>query len=232
MEEIDLMELFNIFWKKKFVIILIIFLFILLGIMYSYNYKVPKYKSSTTLLLAQNYSDSSNNVSNEITQTDIILNQKLVSTYSELIKSKTVIKQALTNLNMDIEDWEEVKKSTEVKELSNTQVIEITYSSEDYSVAYKIANELAKVFCDKVTEIYNINNIYVVDKAEIDKVPYNMNHIKDIMIFAIIGAGLSCMIIFIISMLDTTVKKVEDVEKATHLIVLAQIPEIKGGGKK
>ena len=38
--------------------------------------------------------------------------------------------------------------------------------------------------------------------------------------------------IFVFSLFDTTVKTAEDVEKSTGLNVLAQVPEIKVGGKK
>lgn len=231
-EEIDFKEIFSIFWRRKFAIIMTTLIFISIGIYYSFNYTVPLYKSSTTLLLAQNNSLETQKVTNEITQTDITLNQKLVSTYSVLVKSKTVLAQVLENLNMDKSLEESLKENIEVKAVEDTQVIEITYVNENPKTAYKVANELANVFCEKIVEIYNINNVYIVDKAEIEEEPYNINHIKDILIFAIIGMGLSCMIVFIISLFDTTVKSQEDVEKSTGLIVLAQVPEVKVGGKK
>lgn len=95
MEEIEIKEVFNIFWKKKFIIIAVAIIFAVVGGGYSVKFKKPMYKASTTLLLAQNYEQESNKQENEITQTDISLNQKLVSTYSELVKSKTVIKTVL-----------------------------------------------------------------------------------------------------------------------------------------
>lgn len=231
-EEIEIKEIFSIFWRRKFAIIITTLIFITIGIYYSFNYTVPLYKSSTTLLLAQNNSSETQKAENEITQTDITLNQKLVSTYSVLVKSKTVLDQVLENLNMDKSLEESLKKNIEVKAVEDTQVIEITYVNKNPKTAYKVANELANVFCEKIVEIYNINNVYIVDKAEIEEEPYNINHIKDILIFAIIGMGLSCMIVFIISLFDTTVKSQEDVEKSTGLIVLAQVPEVKVGGKK
>ena len=232
-EEIDLKELFNIFWSKKLIIIWIALIFIGVGVYYTFNYTTPKYKSSTTLLLAQNYSvEGEDEQINEITQTDITLNQKLVSTYSKLVKSKTVIKQVLENLNMSEELETELEKDIQVKALQDTQVIEITYSNEDAMIAYQVAHELSNVFCAKVSEIYNINNVYIVDEAEVAEVPYNINHIRDIILFAFTGIVLSCIGIFISSLFDTTVKVTEDVEKSTGLVVLAQVPEVKTEGEK
>ncbi|MCI9039309.1 MAG: hypothetical protein HFJ29_05515 [Clostridia bacterium] len=232
-EEIDLKELFEVFWKKKAIIILVTILFAIIGLGYTKYFVVPKYKSATTLLLAQNNSQSSMDTTNEITQTDITLNQKLVSTYGVLVKSKNVIGQVLQNLNMPNMNEDEVRKNISVKAVEDTQVIEITYVNENPKIAYLITAELAKVFSEKVVvEIYNINNVYIVDKAELAVEPYNVNHIKDILIFAIGGFGLSCAVIFIFSLFDTTVKTQEDVEKKTGLSVLAQIPAVKIGGKE
>ena len=52
MEELDLKELFDLFWSKKVLIILIILMFIIIGIIYTMGFTVPMYSSSTTLVLA------------------------------------------------------------------------------------------------------------------------------------------------------------------------------------
>lgn len=232
-EEIDFKELFDVFWKKKAIIILVTILSTIIGVGYTKYLVVPKYKSSTTLLLAQNNSQETEEGYNEITQTDITLNQKLVSTYGVLVKSKNVIGQVLENLNMRNIDQDEVRKNIAVRAVEDTQVIEITYVNEDPRIAYLITSELAKVFSEKVVvEIYNIKNVYIVDKAELENEPYNINLVKNTAIFATVGFGISCAIIFIFSLFDTTVKTQEDVEKKTGLAVLAQIPAVKIGGKE
>lgn len=235
-EEIDLKELFDIFWKKKGIIIVVTILFAVIGYGYAKYFVTPQYRSATTLLLAQNSAQKTDNnigeVTNEITQTDITLNQTLVSTYSVLIKSKSVIDQVLMELNLTKMDEEEVRKNITVRAVEDTQVIEITYVNEEPRLAYLITAKLAEVFSEKVVEIYNINNVYIVDKAELESEPYNVSPVKDIALFAIAGFGLSCIIVFIFSLFDTTVKTQEDVEKKTGLSVLAQIPAVKIGGKE
>lgn len=233
-EEIDLKELFDIFWKKKLIIIVVTALFATIGICYTRYLTVPKYKSSTTLLLVQNSSAELKNEekTNEITQTDITLNETLVSTYSVLIKSKNVLGQVIANLNLQEISEEELAADIMVKAVEDTQVIEITYTNADNKIAYLVANELANVFSQKVVEIYNINNVYIVDKAELAKQSYNIHWMKNMMLSAIAGFGLTCVTIFAISLFDTTVKTAEELEKSTGLVVLAQIPDMKTGGDK
>ena len=230
MEELDLRELLNIFWNKRVEIMVITLVFAIVGGIYSFVFTTPKYKSSTTLVLAtsndKNVGKTQTSSEAAITQTELTINSNLVSTYSELIKSKSVLRD-IKELNE-----EQLKKDVKVSAVSDTELIEISVSNEKSSYASKIANEIAKVFTNKVGEIYNINNVHVVDKAENSKKPYNINHKKDIIIFAFIGIVIVAAKILLLNMLDNTVKNEQDVEKSTGLLVLAQIPEINRKGGK
>lgn len=224
MEELDLKDLFQMFWNKKIHIILIILIFIVIGIIYTIGFVTPKYTSSTTLVLAaSDKKTSTNTVSDSITTTDITINSKLVATYSELVKSKNVLRQVISNLGIKVNE-ENLRNNITVSSVKETELIEITVSNENASYAAKIANEIAKVFTAKVGEIYNINNVHVVDEAEVSTEPSNINHTKDIVIFAFIGLVISVMYVLIANMLDTTVKTQEDIEKAIKIPVLANIP--------
>lgn len=236
MEELNLKQLINIIWNGKKYIIITIILSVLLGIGYSYFLVTPKYESSTTLVLAKAEEKVSNEISTGITQTDLNLNKNLVSTYRELIRSKTVIRQVMDNLKITDLKENTLRNNVSVSSVKDTELIEITVRDENPERATNIANEIAKVFTVQVAEIYNINNVHVIDKAELNNVPYNVHHTKDIAVIALIGAILSIVCIIILSLLDTTVKTQEDIEKVTGMIILAEIPEIsfdlKVGGKR
>ena len=221
MEELDLKELFNMFWTRKVHIILITLIFMVVGIIYSYVFVSPVYMSYTTLVLAT--ASESTSTSETITTTDITLNNNLVSTYSELIKSKTVLRQVIDNLGISRSE-DSLKNAVSVSAVKSTQLIEIDVTDANPTEAKMIADEIAKVFSSKVSEIYNINNVHVVDEAEVSDVPYNINHMKDLVIFAFIGIVVACIYVLIANMLDTTVKTQEDVEKKLGLTVLTTIP--------
>ena len=214
MEELDLKELFLIFWNRKLEILLITIIALIVGVLYSYFYLTPVYKASTTLILAQSSKTVDKTGDSSITQTDLTLNSKLVSTYSEIMKRKSVLSKVISNLGMSEKDMDSIKKNVSVKAVSDTELIEITVKNKDPEKAALIANEIAKVFSEKVVEIYNISNIYVLDRAEASNVPCNINHAKDLVIFAFIGLVISVIVCLISNMLDTTIKTEEDVEKA------------------
>lgn len=235
MEELDLKELFTMFWNKKVQIILIVAIFVVIGIIYTIGFVTPVYTSTTTLVLAGQTSDNTatNTTSDTITSTDLTLNSKLVGTYSELVTSDKVVRQVISNLGIDV-DVEELKKNISVTSVENTELIEISVTNENPTYAMQIANETVELFKEQVAEIYNINNVHVVDAAEEEKVPSNVNHTKDVIIFAFIGIVVAVIYVLIANMLDTTIKSREEVEKLYKVPVLAEIPfntEEKGGRK-
>lgn len=221
MEEIDLKEFVMLFWDRKVSIILITIIFMLIGIIYSVGFVTPKYTSSTTLLLAT--SESSNSKTNTITTSDITLNSKLVSTYSELVKSKNVTRQVISNLGID-ETEDELRDSITVSSVKDTELIKISVTDKNATNAYNIANEIAKVFTQKVSEIYNINNVQVLDQAEVSSVPSNINHTKDVIMFTFVGLFVAIVFVLVANMLDTTIKSSEEVEKLCNVPVIASIP--------
>lgn len=221
MEEIDLKEFVMLFWNRKVSIILITIIFMLIGIIYSVGFVTPKYTSSTTLLLAT--SESANSKTNTITTSDITLNSKLVSTYSELVKSKNVTRQVISNLGIN-ETEDELRDNITVSSVKDTELIKISVTDKNATNAYNVANEIAKVFTQKVSEIYNINNVQVLDQAEVSTTPSNINHAKDVIMFTFVGLFVAIVFVIIANMLDTTIKSSEEVEKLCEVPVIASIP--------
>ena len=225
MEELDLKELLDLFMSKILQIILIVIIAAGIGIIYTMGFVTPKYSSSTSLVLTTSEKSAEVDSTNSITTTDITINSKLVSTYSELVKSKKVLRQVISNLSIDVSE-DALRNNVSVDAVEDTELIRITVTNENAVYSAKIANEIAKVFSEMIPEIYNINNIYILDEAEIEDVPSNINHARDVIIFALIGLVIAVGYVLIANMLDTTIKSPEDIEKGFNLPVLVSIPLI------
>ena len=82
MEELDLKGLFNVFWKGKVKIILIVLIMIVLGVIYTTSFVTEKYTASTTLVLAtsgnKSQAEGDAQAEESITATEISVNSKLV----------------------------------------------------------------------------------------------------------------------------------------------------------
>lgn len=229
MGELDLKEIFNMFWNKKAAIIIITLIFIIIGGMYTLKFTKPEYSSTITLLLISSKNNENGNAT--ITTSDITLNSKLVATYTDLIKSENVLKDVISNTGIEISE-KELRSSISVKAVKNTQLIEIAVNNKNAKQANIIANELAKVFTQKVSQMYNINNIQVLNEADLPVAPSNINHKKDIIVFAGIGVVVGICYVIIANLFDITIKTAEGVEKEFNLSVLASVPSCGNKSKK
>ena len=218
-EDIDIKRILGIIFSKKLIIALIILLSITLGYVYSYYYKTPEYKSSVKILLVADESK----INKELTQTDLSINSSLISTYSSIAKSTNVIQNAIENLNLDI-SVANLQKNIEVTPIDKTQFLKITVQNENPEVAKNIANEIAKVFTAKIKEIYNLDNISIVDEAEIASQPCNVNHKKDLIMFAAVGIFLSSILVIAVYIFDDTIKDEKDIERNIKLKNIGTLP--------
>ena len=226
MEEIDLKELIDMFLRKKFLILFVVTVFAALGAIYTLEIVVPKYDSTTTLILVQTSKGKDTSASAEdtegITTADLTLNSKLVENYKEISVSRRVLNKVIENLKLNT-TYPELKKQITVSTKTDAELISITVKDADTQLAGHIANEIAKVFVQETEELFGVKNVHILDEAVVSYIPYNINLFKNIVIFAFVGGILVFADILLVNMLDTTIKTDSDVEKATGLPVLATI---------
>jgi capsular polysaccharide biosynthesis protein len=87
------------------------------------------------------------------------------------------------------------------------------------------------VFQNEVTDIYNLENVAVIDSAEVQTEAYNINIARDSIIFFAVGFVLTVGIYFVIYYFDTSIKSVEEVEKELGVPVIGTIPLSRKGKK-
>lgn len=218
MEEIDIKELLKYYLSKIIIVIIAVIIGILGSWYYTTNKQVPMYKSETSLVLTRS------NDAATITQTDITMNKNLVSTYREIIKSRRILSKVIKKLKLDMTE-SELSSKVGVRSANETELIVISVKDEDSKLAMEVANEIANVFKDEIIEIYNIENISIVDKAIMAENPYNINLLKQYLIGFGLGFILGSSIVIMMFYFDDTIKSQEDIENKTELNVLASVPK-------
>lgn len=227
MEEIDLKELFEYVKNKLGLIIVITAGICLLGCIYGLVFQKPMYKSYTTVILGSNATSSSQT----ITQTDITINRNLVDTYAQIVTSRRVLDQVINELNLDI-SYESLKSKISVSAVNNTEIIKINAEDKDAIKAKNIANITANYFKKEIVDLYNMNNVNILDEAIQEKNPYNINITKQIIVYFMIGLILAIGIVFVVFYFDRTIKSAEQVEQKIKLPILGSVEEYQKGGKK
>lgn len=222
MEEISLKEVLFILKKRMKLILSLFLIAVLLSSIISVFVLDKVYQANTTLMVGRpkDYVSDAN-----IQYNELLLNQKLVSTYGELIKTRAVAEEVIKNLNLDL-SYEQYKEKVNVSLVKDTELIQIIVKDTDPNTAAIIADETANVFMEKVQDIMKVDNVHVIDKAEIPLGPVSPNVLLNIAIAGVLGLMLGVFLAFLLEFLDNTIKTPEDVEKYLNLPVLGSIPKV------
>lgn len=218
-ETIDLREYFDIIRKRIWIVILITVISVLTSAVLSYFILNPLYETSTTLMVNK----AKNEQSNIINYEDVMLNQKLVVTYGEIAKSRTVLDKVINDLKLDI-TYEDLVEKIEVTPVKDTEIMNIKVSNNDPTLATKIANKLPQVFTNEVIRITKADSVQVIDYAKIPKDPVKPRPLLNIIIAGFLGIMIGLFVIFLMEYMDNTIKTPLDIEKHIGLPVIGVIP--------
>lgn len=217
MEEINIKELLQYMKEKIWIVGIALVLSLTTSIIYTQAIKKPIYKSSTTYVLI---SDSNKE---GITTSEVTLNEKLIATYKEIIKSRNILEKVIQELNL-YETPSSLAKKISVEQVGTSSMIKITVSNKDPEMAKKIAETIGNAFSKEIESLYKISNLGLVDKALVPLAAANESNSKEMIMINGGALALSLMIIFMLFYFDNTVKDQEQVQEKTNLPVLGNVP--------
>ena len=219
MEEINIKDFFN--YLKKYILIIcgVVVIFVIGVFIYDKSIKKPLYTTYTTIILTKS---NEAQTSTTITQNDILLNQKLVETYTKIIKSKLVLDQVISETGITY-TAEELGQNVAVEAYENTEMLKISVTDSDPELSASIANSIAQVFSGEVAKIYQMNNISVIDIAQVPEEVSNDTLTRDFFIALFISIFGSIGVIFIIYYFDDSIKLTDDLEEEIGMPVIAKV---------
>ena len=214
--EIDLREIFFLLlgnWRMVFLAMLAGA--VLLGSFHAFLLE-PSYRADAEIYIT--------NTDSVISFSDLQLSAALTDDYANIIKSRTVLKRVIRQLELDL-DYEQLRELVEVNNPESTHIIEIMVTCDDIELSRNIANALLNVSIDQIYQIIGSNEPTVIDYSEAEAVE---NVTPPLFLFLAIGAlagmFLACAFLTIRLLTDTTVKTEDDIDQYLHIPVLAAVP--------
>lgn len=199
-EEINLVEILTILKKNLAKIFTITFVAILLAALATAYVITPQYQASTQLLVNQ---PSEENI---LTTGAIQTSTQLISTYREIVLSPLIIEETLEDLGRADFSVEEAQSMIEVTSTSDSQIFSIDVQAPDPEFAAGLANGLADTFSENIEDIFEVDNVSIIARAEVPANPSSPSLLRNMLIAGLIGIALSILLIFIQEALDTTIK--------------------------
>lgn len=217
----ELIEYFHIIKKRILLIVLITLAATLASGIVSYFVIKPTYKADISVIIGKTEKDNSTISPN---YSDVMMYQTMVKTYSEFTKSRTVAEDVIKKLNLEPMKAAELLSMVTVAPKGTTEFLTITVKSKDAAQAMQIANQLAKSLKEISANIKKSDNVMLLDEALLPTGQASPNPMLNMAIAFFIGAMISVGLVFMIELLDNTVKTQEDVEKLLGLPVIGLIP--------
>lgn len=218
--EIDLKEIFGMLKKRWLMIFSITALAVVVAGIISFFVLTPVYESSSTLLVS--YKQNQETV---MTYNDLTMSQKLVNTYSEIIKSRSISEAVLKKLDLDL-TAEELSEKIVVSKVNDTEIIRVKVQDEDPQMAALIANTVSDVFKKEIKNIMEIDNVSTIDIAVASENPVKPNKLMNVAIAGVLGMMVSVGLVFVLEFLDRTYKTPADIERHLGLPIIGAIPDI------
>lgn len=226
-DEMTLEDIFKALKKRWLLIVSVTLMFLIGGSVFVLFFgPVPQYQSSTTVLVDYRASETE-----ALTQNDINLSQKLVQTYTEIIKSLTILNPVIEEMDLSLTPNELLKKIS-VSQVNETEIIKISVTDEDPILARDIANTLAEIFSEEISHIMKVDSTSILDEAVLPTTPLAQNKVTKIAIAGILGMMVSVGLVFLFEYLDRSIKTADETESLLGVPVLGVIPKSKAEGKK
>ena len=211
----DIVEAVKTRWK---IIALSTLATTLVAVILSFFIISPTYEASTKVFIGKEESNMEGYNYNDIT-----MYQKLLTTYSELIKTRDLVNRAIANSKYDL-DATEVLNSVSVSTVSDTQIIKISYKSISPEMAKDMLESLTNEFIVTAQELVPNGNVRILENVELPKKPVAPNKKMNIAIAFVLGAMIGFGIVFLLEYLDNTYKTKEQLERDLDIPVLGIIP--------
>jgi len=225
-EVIDLVEILYAIRQHLLKVILATVVAAIIGFAASKFLMTPKYDSSALMIV-----NTRQDVNANVTSDQINSATKLVSTYSIIIKSDTVLQQVIDNLGLNL-TYAKLNKRVTVAAVDDTQVMKITVQSDSPEWARQVCEQIITVAPDVIKEAVEAGSVKVISNASLATEPVSPNIKKNTMLAAAVGFVLVIGIIVLQVLLDNKINTEEDVTKYLDMTVLGVIPQYDQGGKK
>lgn len=225
-EVIDLTEILSAVRQHLLELIFVTLAAALVGFTASKFLMNPKYDSSALMIV-----NTRQDVNANVTSDQINSATKLVSTYSIIIKSDTVLQQVIDNLGLNL-TYAKLNKRVTVAAVDDTQVMKITVQSDSPEWARQVCEQIITVAPDVIKEAVEAGYVKVISNPSLATEPVSPNIMKNTMLAAAVGFVLVIGIIVLQVLLDNKINTEEDVTKYLDMTVLGVIPQYDQGGKK
>ena len=219
--EIDVFHLFKILWKRKILIALVAIVAGALAFAYSAFIVKPEFTSTTRIYVVNRNQGDKPGLTNQ----DLQAGSYLVKDYREIILSQDVLEKVTSNLKLDLSP-KDLASKVKVTVPVDTRIVSILVNDRVPEEASRIANSLREVAAEKIISITRVSDVTTLEEARPAIAPSSPNIRRNTIIGLLGGTVFTVIAVLIVELVDTRVKRPEDIEDVMQIALLGVVPNL------
>lgn len=218
--EIDVFQLFKTLWKRKLMILIVALVTGTGAFAYSTFIVKPEYTSTTRIYVVNRNQGDKPGLTNQ----DLQAGTYLVKDYREIILSQDALEKVATNLKLDM-PAKTLASKVQVAVPADTRIVSISVKDKQPEEASRIANSLREVAAEKIVAVTRVSDVTTLEEARPATTPPSPNVRRNSLFGFLGGAVVTVIAVLLIELLDTRVKRPEDVEDVLKIPLLGLVPD-------
>ena len=215
----------DIFWTLKkyfFWIVLTTAVFVAGAFAYTEFLVTPMYETSFSMGVNSNGRESTAQVTNN----ELTAEARIAETYKVLITSQPVVDAVSAKLGGTV-SAANLKSAITAEVQKNTMVINVSVQDSNPQRAISIANALSETAPQVLGTFPVGGTLYSIETAVLPRTPVSPNLASNMTVGFVLGLLLSCAVIILVAVLDTTIWREEDLERSFNVPVLGSVPSMR-----
>ena len=149
----------------------------------------------------------------------------LVKDYREIILSQDVLEKVTSDLKLDLSP-KALASKVKVTVPVDTRIVSISVNDRVPEEASRIANSLREVAAEKIISITRVSDVTTLEEARPATAPSSPNIRRNTIIGLLGGTVFTVIAVLIVELVDTRVKRPEDIEDVMQIALLGVVPNL------
>lgn len=227
--EIDIFRLLQALWKYAALILIVGIIFSAASVLYARTFVTPKYEANALFYVNSKSISLSNSLT--ITSGDLSMSSALVSTYLAILESRATMEQVLAASGAPY-TYETLRSMVSAKAVNSTGLFTITVRSSSPEEARTLANVIADILPDKITDIMSNSAVEVVDYAVTPRTRVSPSYFKYATVGMAVGVLLVAALVILFELLDDVIHDEDYLVKTYNGPLLGTIPDLTARSRK
>ncbi|HGJ1546223.1 TPA: capsular polysaccharide biosynthesis protein CpsC [Streptococcus pneumoniae] len=219
--EIDVFQLVKSLWKRKLMILIVALVTGAGAFAYSTFIVKPEYTSTTRIYVVNRNQGDKPGLTNQ----DLQAGTYLVKDYREIILSQDILEEVVSDLKLDLTP-KGLANKIKVTVPVDTRIVSISVNDRVPEEASRIANSLREVAAQKIISITRVSDVTTLEEARPAISPSSPNIKRNTLIGFLAGVIGTSVIVLHLELLDTRVKRPEDIENTLQMTLLGVVPNL------